>query len=85
MKHKKMQKRLANRQSWWMNQSESYKRATTKDIDMKKVQAIVTGAPYVADKVYETKTTSQCCPGGRHGSDHSAHCGVCSWKYYWVI
>lgn len=27
-----------------------------KDIDMKKVQAIVTGAPYVADKVYETKT-----------------------------
>lgn len=25
-----MQKRLANRQSWWMNQSESYKRATTK-------------------------------------------------------
>lgn len=27
-----------------------------KDIDMKKIQAIVTGAPYVADKVYETKT-----------------------------
>lgn len=27
-----------------------------KDIDMKKVQAITTGAPYVADKVYETKT-----------------------------
>lgn len=27
-----------------------------KDIDMKKVQAIITGAPYVADNVYETKT-----------------------------
>lgn len=27
-----------------------------KDIDMKKVQAITTGAPYVADKAYETKT-----------------------------
>lgn len=27
-----------------------------KDIDMKKVQAITTGAPYIADKVYETKT-----------------------------
>ena len=27
-----------------------------KDIDMKKVQAIITGAPYVADKVYETKS-----------------------------
>lgn len=27
-----------------------------KDIDLKKVQAIITGAPYVADKVYETKT-----------------------------
>lgn len=27
-----------------------------KDIDMKKVVALTTGAPYVADKVYETKT-----------------------------
>lgn len=27
-----------------------------KDIDMKKVQAITTGAPYIADKVHETKT-----------------------------
>lgn len=27
-----------------------------KDIDMKKVQAIITGAPYIADKMYETKT-----------------------------
>lgn len=27
-----------------------------KDIDMKKIQAITTGAPYIADKVYETKT-----------------------------
>lgn len=27
-----------------------------KDIDMKKVQAITTGAPYIADKMYETKT-----------------------------
>lgn len=27
-----------------------------KDIDMKKVQAITTGAPYIAEKVYETKT-----------------------------
>lgn len=27
-----------------------------KDIDMKKVQAITTGAPYISDKLYETKT-----------------------------
>lgn len=27
-----------------------------KDIDMKKIQAITTGAPYVADKLFETKT-----------------------------
>lgn len=28
----------------------------SKDIDMKKVQAIITGAPYISDKLYETKT-----------------------------
>lgn len=27
-----------------------------KDIDMKKVQALTTGAPYISDKLYETKT-----------------------------
>lgn len=27
-----------------------------KDIDMQKVQALITGAPYISDKLYETKT-----------------------------